>query len=97
MVSILCAVAINAFFFPRRAANFQYFEAKYVFFVRDAAHADSARMDFRWGLPWRMREDFFFQHFRSCLGINRPKKPDGARNETEACPHQPQLKSRKRR
>lgn len=60
MVSIRCAIATSAFFFPLRAANDQYFAAKRWFLHRDKAQAASHNADLICGFPFVVRVLFRF-------------------------------------
>ncbi len=74
--NVLCAIAINAFFFPRRAANDQYLPANHVFFVLEIAHATSHNVDFMCGFPLVVRVLFFYPHFRDFLVLSPPMMLD---------------------
>lgn len=78
IVNILRASAINAFFFPRREANFQYFTESSVFLDFAAAQAASQSAVLTCGLPFTVFVLFFYLHshgFREQLLPRMPGDP----------------------
>lgn len=76
MTSIVRAIAMQAFFFPRREAIFQNFVDKPLFLVRAIAQAASHNATFVCEFPFKLFVLFFYQRFRGYRGPTLPMKRD---------------------
>jgi hypothetical protein len=88
MTRIFRAVAMHAFFLPRRDAIFQNFVASMVLRERAIAQAASLNVAFTWVLPFMVLVLFFYPHFRYCQVQRQPMRPDDRQMGIDSYRHQ---------